>query len=240
MISRESSIPMYYQIYKILKHDIEHKIYQENTKLPPEREMAALFDVTRETIRKSLRRLQERGFIYTVKGQGNFVTKREFVKYSLGKDKNFTDNIINIGMNPETRLISFEKIINDENLANTFETDISDEIWEIVRVRYADDTPVSLTKSYIPVKYAVDLDQKLGYYPSITEVLRKVYKLSSIKDTSEIEIRFPEKEDIKHLKVKKNYPLINVTSVNKMANGKSLELCTTNFRTDKIKITVKY
>ena len=44
----------YPEIKKILMNQIQEKIYQEGQMLPPERELTAMFNVSRMTVRRAL------------------------------------------------------------------------------------------------------------------------------------------------------------------------------------------
>lgn len=239
MITRESSIPVYHQIYKIMQSNIENQIYDENTKLPSERDLAASFSVTRDTIRKSLKKLIEKGYIYTVKGQGNFVKKREYFNYKVSKSNDFTGNIMSIGQNPVTKLIDMKRITPSKSQREMFKLEEDEKLWVVFRIRYANKTPISLTRSFIPCKFAEDLENYIGKLPSITETLKEFYKYSPQKDSTAIEVRMPKKEDMEYLNIEPTIPLINVTSLIKFPGGTPLELCTTNFRSDKIKLNIK-
>lgn len=73
--------------------------YEAGTKLPPERDMAPMFSVTRTTLREALRRLESMGLVRVLHGDGIYVqdhavnSTMEFVKFlaesGLGLDREF-------------------------------------------------------------------------------------------------------------------------------------------------------
>jgi GntR family transcriptional regulator, arabinose operon transcriptional repressor len=73
-------VPMYEQIALTLKKSIIKNQFSSGDKLPPEPKMALQFGVSRPTLRKSLKLLEEQNLIAQRKGRGTFVTYREVPK----------------------------------------------------------------------------------------------------------------------------------------------------------------
>jgi DNA-binding LacI/PurR family transcriptional regulator len=63
----------YYNLYKILKKDIESNVYENSKKLPNEIDIAEQYHVSRPTVAKALYLLQKSGYIQRVSGVGTFV-----------------------------------------------------------------------------------------------------------------------------------------------------------------------
>ena len=61
------------KIYGDILNRILEGEYKEGERLPTEHEMAAEFQVSRPIVREALRRLRERGLIYSRQGAGSFV-----------------------------------------------------------------------------------------------------------------------------------------------------------------------
>lgn len=60
-------------VFEKLERAIKSGAYQDDDRLPSENEMAAEFEVSRPIVREALRRLRERGLIYSRQGAGSFV-----------------------------------------------------------------------------------------------------------------------------------------------------------------------
>ncbi len=63
-------------VFDRLEIAIKSGAYQDDDRLPSEHEMAAEFDVSRPVVREALRRLREKGLIYSRQGAGSFVRTR--------------------------------------------------------------------------------------------------------------------------------------------------------------------
>ncbi|MCS4534176.1 FadR/GntR family transcriptional regulator [Neisseria montereyensis] len=62
------------QIASILEERILQNVYPIGSKLPPERMLAAEFDVSRQSVRSALRILAVRGMLHTRQGDGHYVS----------------------------------------------------------------------------------------------------------------------------------------------------------------------
>ena len=68
---------IYQQIIDNMKELIITGILRPNERIPSVREMASILTVNPNTIQKAYRELEREGYLYTVTGQGSFVSARE-------------------------------------------------------------------------------------------------------------------------------------------------------------------
>jgi len=73
-LDHNSPQPLYLQIQKILSDKITNHLLPPGSKLPPERELALLFGVSRTTAINAYRQLEQHGLIQTRVGSGTYVT----------------------------------------------------------------------------------------------------------------------------------------------------------------------
>ena len=66
--------PLYEQVVDRFKHLILCGVLQEDEKLPSVRNLAMELSINPNTIQKAYTELEREGFIYSVKGRGNFVS----------------------------------------------------------------------------------------------------------------------------------------------------------------------
>jgi DNA-binding transcriptional MocR family regulator len=75
LLAPKSAIPLYMQIATILTENINNGTLPAGSKLPPERELAALLGVSRTTAINAYRRLEEQGLVSTRVGSGTYVAE---------------------------------------------------------------------------------------------------------------------------------------------------------------------
>ena len=66
--------PLYAQITDNIRQQISGGVLVQGDKLPSVRELAVELSINPNTIQKAYAELERQGFIYTVKGRGNFVS----------------------------------------------------------------------------------------------------------------------------------------------------------------------
>lgn len=74
-LDRTSSSPLYLQIHEIIACKITNHILPPGSKLPPERELATHFAVSRTTAINAYRQLEQQGLIQTKIGSGTYVVE---------------------------------------------------------------------------------------------------------------------------------------------------------------------
>lgn len=67
--------PLYLQIASLIADKIQTQILPSGTKLPPERELADLFAVSRTTAINAYRKLEQQGLVWTKVGSGTYVAQ---------------------------------------------------------------------------------------------------------------------------------------------------------------------
>lgn len=103
--------PIYEQIVEKFKILILKGVLETDSKMPSVRSLAMELSINPNTIQKAYAQLEREGFIYTVKGRGNFVAKKEELledkkKEILGKCRDLLKEAKEIGIEVE-ELISF-------------------------------------------------------------------------------------------------------------------------------------
>lgn len=71
-IDETKTLPKYLQLKKILIQKFEDEAYQEGQSVPTENELIEAYQVSRNTVRKTLDDLSKEGVIYKIQGSGSF------------------------------------------------------------------------------------------------------------------------------------------------------------------------
>jgi DNA-binding transcriptional MocR family regulator len=119
--------PVYIQLKEYLKRMITNGHLLEYQKLPSTRELSSLLSISRNTVLTAYAELEQEGYIYAVKGKGNFVSQVETSKAPTIQlnwtdkinDQTFLANELDLmkkGVNWNKETIFFTSIAPDENL----------------------------------------------------------------------------------------------------------------------------
>ena len=80
LIDYQDSRPIYEQIVENFKLQIYKGILQPDDQMPSVRSLSMELSTNPNTVQKAYAELERQGFIYTVKGRGNFVKSNEILK----------------------------------------------------------------------------------------------------------------------------------------------------------------
>lgn len=131
------NINKYNQIYQILSSEIIEGEYCAQNVLPSEHKLVERFDVSRETIRKSLNMLQENGFIQKVKGKGSVIIYDETLDFKVSHLTSFKEIQKLKSVQYETKVIELEQYYAEDfpKVKAALGLNNEDKIWKLVRQR---------------------------------------------------------------------------------------------------------
>ena len=102
-LQRETGIPLYIQVQKLIKDLIKDGVWKPGSKIPTERSLAEQLQVSRNTISMAFRDLEHQGILVCHQGRGTFVAESdEVVRLESRKERLL--RIIDIAMEEATAL----------------------------------------------------------------------------------------------------------------------------------------
>lgn len=155
--SLEKKKPLYILFTDVVKQAIQSGLLKQGEFLPSEREFSQLLNISRITVRKALERLEEQSLIVRSRGQGTYVNNS--LEYSLKTPQGFSQQLILRGKKPNTIWVNKTLVSCSDEVASHLNLESGSDVFMLKRVRYADDDPVSVEESYVPVELIHDIDQ---------------------------------------------------------------------------------
>ena len=151
-INRESKLPLYHQLYEILRDELLRGSLQPGDMLSPESELIERYQVSRTTVRQVLDMLVNEGLIYRQRGRGTFVAHPS-IEQSLVRIVSFTDDMRQRGFEPGTEVLSSGLVPAPKEIADKLDVEAGEELTRLVRLRLADGEPMSIEESYLVHRY---------------------------------------------------------------------------------------
>ena len=193
---------LYMDIVRQLEKDILSGAYGPTDMLPSENTLAARFDVSRVTIRKSLDILKNDGLITSMHGKGYFIKMPSFNKYTLtfdgktGSDySRFHKVLISwpdtevqnaLGIQPDRRIVEFHRVLERE--------------W----------VPVAYDEKFIPYERGMPSVEIEINYAEFPELLSSKFSPFAIKTRLEIGTALPPQHVAAVLECPENVPVLVV------------------------------
>ena len=147
--SKASLLPLYYQVERDMRQRIESGVWQAGQQIPSEKELCALYDVSRITIRQAISALVDEGLIVRERGRGSFVRSPVITAGARGLTS-FSDEMAVLGMRPGGRVVSLRRESAPPEIAAKLQLAAGDPIVIIRRLRYADEAPIGVQTAYLP------------------------------------------------------------------------------------------
>ena len=151
-----SPVPIYAQLANLIRQKISQGQFQIGDLLPTEKEICGELEVSRSTVRKAFSLLEAEGQVIRKRGKGTYVVKPK-LKRGLNSLYNFSTEMRMLGLTPRSELISFEIVKPSFNVATQLNIGTEEYIYQIKRLRIADDIPMLLETAHIPQKYCPQL-----------------------------------------------------------------------------------
>jgi GntR family transcriptional regulator len=149
-LSRSSAGTLYHQLLGILRGRIESGEIGVGDRLPSEADLVSDFGVSRTTARRALDELRREGLVRREPGRGTFLASPR-LRSNLAYLHSFTEEIERWGYTPGARLVSREELAANEEVAARLEIEAGDEVLFVRRLRLADERPIFVCDSYLPV-----------------------------------------------------------------------------------------
>ncbi len=152
ILTLESGVPKYIQISNWLAEMIQKGRYSVHDKLPSESKLSELFRVNRNTVRQAISDLVAKELVQKKNGVGSFVIARSPrpVKYTLQHISSFTDDMIRMGLVPQTRLIGKSVIKAPPEVAEKLMLGRGKKVILTERLRLGERIPLVVERSYLP------------------------------------------------------------------------------------------
>lgn len=149
-------------LYDQIKDDLLSKIkdgtYPEGQTIPSELELAEMYGVSRPTIRQALQILVSDGYLEKRRRRGTVVTKPKVSQSFTMSISSFEDAMRLAGRLPKTKVLVFKRERANAEVEKRLELTSGQDVFKLVRLRYADDLPNVFVESYIPCTLYPGLD----------------------------------------------------------------------------------
>jgi GntR family transcriptional regulator len=239
-INKDLPVPYYYQIVQILREsisDIKDEQGHEEILLPSEAELCDMFNVNRGTIRHALDMLEREGLIYREKGRGTFIRRRR-VELDLSYLRSTTDDLKSRGWKPRTEVLSITHVSPRVHIKKSLKLSDGEKVWEIYRLRLANDEPISLPRAFLPVALMPDII-KHNLSGSLYSIWQNVYHIQPRDGEQTIRTRVATKEEAELLQISEGNPLFEITRITYDVNNVPLEYLISLWRGDRYDFHVR-
>ena len=208
---------------------------QPHTKLPSEREMSAMWELNRMTLRSAIQRLVAEGKLYSKTGSGTYVAEPKLIR-NLQDGRSMTELLAAAGNRMGSKVLSFRVVPCSKGIASKLQMEQGEKVVELVRVRISNKRPLMLERAYLSADRFPDLKRFDFEEASLYEVLEREYGTLVSEGQETVGITYAGAEEAEQLKVQEHTALFFIDGVAWDHEKKPIEFFQSWIRADRIQL----
>jgi GntR family transcriptional regulator len=238
LLDKSGFIPLYYQIQRALMERIDSGELSAGDPLASEEELARIYRVSRMTARQALHGLKISGFAVSQKGRGTFVTRPKLEK-NIMHLRGFTEDMRHLGMVASSKLLEQTVVKASAELAEKLKVEAGEQAMRLRRLRLADQIPMALEESFIPLMQFPGL-QKINFGKvSLYLVLRESYGVCVAWADEVIEALPATREESELLTIPKKASVLSISRIIMTTKEIPIEVACSRYRGDRYRASIR-
>ena len=136
-LSQHSSIarvPLYHQLYTVLKSAILDGTIPHNARMPTEQQLSATFDISRITAKRAMDELAAEDLVARFRGKGSHVTYHYTPEPIRAPLVGMLENLVEIARHGSVRLVTREVVVPPADVRQILRLGNNDVVHKVVRV----------------------------------------------------------------------------------------------------------
>jgi len=224
--------------YELVMKELSAEIAEMRAgdQLPTEQQLAARFNVSSMTVRRALEALANAKRIVGIRGKGTFVAEPALTKRMTLAS--FTESMRAAGRTARAEILSASVAPATADLADDFGLDPTASVYTVERLRFGDDTPLSIDRSSLPAALFPNL---LGndLTGSLYEILRRRYDVQLTRASSRVAAILPSPREAELLGITIDQPCLGVVARGSLADGRVAEITRSIYRGDLYELLIE-
>lgn len=239
MTKQSHSLSLYAQLCEDLIAYIK-KEKRPGERMPSEREICTKYHISRTTVRSAFGELESLGYVYRRPGQGTYVSSLWRQRQNLLDSYSFTQQMVQLGKEPENRILKFQMITAPHYLAERMGLLEGTKLYQMKRIRLANGTPMMVETTYLPEeifpRMALEDLKQHSLYDFLQEEYGQVIRYADEEFTAGI----VDAEEAHELEVAQGSPCLRLTRQTVNNKGQLIELTFSVARSDQFIYRVRY
>ena len=227
------------QMEDMIRDKLNSSEWAPGSIIPSENEMSHAYGVSRMTVRTVVTKLVQEGLLLRIPGKGTFVAEQKIEAKSLFYE-GIREQLEHMGYEVTTKLLDVHISNGIKDVYQKLQIDYNSKVYVVQRLRLANEIPLSLHNSYIPMALARDLDKLNLVDEQLCFILSKNYNLNRVKLSEELESVSASESEAALLGIPVGYPLLLLQDTIIGQDGRPFEYAKVVFRGDKIKLKLEF
>ena len=164
------AIPLYHQVYLILREHIRSGVYAATAALPSEAALCEDFNVSRITVKRAMRELATDGLIVRHRGKGTFVAESGTTSTQPDALEDLVQNVQAIGESTDVLHLASDLIEANPDIAAKLVVGSGQKVLKSNHLRLSDGEPLAVIVTYVPEDVADKLDPETVQQPMLVRL----------------------------------------------------------------------
>jgi GntR family transcriptional regulator len=214
-----------------LRSKIQNGEFQEGHLIPKEVELAALFQVSRPTVRQAVQELVNQGYLEKRKRRGTIVTSRKISQEFTHVIESYNKEMNSKGLTTATQVLSFRSEQASAEVQAALGLDHGAKVYRLERLRFANEQPVVWVTSFVPFRPLPKLGQVDFTQQSLyTELAKAQHKIVRVRRKLEVMVADESASVMLHIAV--NAPIFYFHTWGATVSGEIFEYSVAKYRGD--------
>lgn len=228
--------PLHIQVREAIRSQVRAgKLIDAEGRLMPEAELVKHFGVSRITIRHAIQPLVAEGMFARERGRGTFLKSNKPENW-LGRLMGFSETIRDAGFEPGARILH-------KGMTNTHDEAVREAlkeraVWELKRVRLADDIPIAIEHAFYPPDIGLELETRDLVSILMYRVFEEELGLAIKEASQSISATLADEATARLLGVGHGAPLLAMERLTISTDGRPLELLRSVYLPDYFRFTI--
>lgn len=234
--AEQPAVPLHIQVRETIRRQVkEGALIDETGRLMTEAELGKHFGVSRITIRNAIAPLVSEGMFARERGRGTFLRSNQPENW-VGRLMGFSETIRDAGYQAGAKVLQ-------QGMTNRHDAEVREQlqeraVWQLKRLRLADDTPIAIEHAFYPPDIGLELEKR-----DLTSII--MYRVFEeelghpIKEARQtIGASLADSASAKLLGVKAGSPLLAIERLTRGTEGRPLELLRSVYLPDYFRLSI--
>ena len=205
-------MPLYLQVYRSLRAQIESGDVKVGDFLPPEPELEKRFKVSRTTVRKAVDLLSKEGRVDAMQGRGTEVLDFKAIQ-NLQYVTSFSETLRDKGFAVRYRNITVDLVSGPQRVVGELKINPDVRLVRIQRITLANGKPIALMTNYLLPDLVPGIEKKIAKMKSLYSFLEEEYAINIRSATEYISAKPASPSEAEKLNVSEGSPLLVVRRI---------------------------
>lgn len=222
--------PLYFQLVDKLLEKISTMDFFE--KLPSERQLCEMYDMSRTTVRQAMAELELNGYVNKIQGKGTFVARPNDSKQNLSDYYSFTKQTLAMGKTPTAKILEFHVETANKSVQEKMKLEKESKVIRFVRLRLANNVPMMLETTFIPYSKFATLKKRDLIEKPLYDIFEQIYHKKVAKVVEQFSASNLTQKQAESLELQQNAACLKITRYSYDAKGNIIEMTYSFARSD--------